>query len=161
MLKYAIIKSGGKQIKVNVGSAIWVEKLNSEIGSEYIFTNVLAIYDGQNLIAGTPKIDAKIKARIQKQGKNKKLIIFRTKQKSNWKRKQGHRQPYTRLLVEEIIYKDQVIDKYIDNNDDKKNKIKEITTNQKLIEKKIDQSDLKKADKIKTNDIDQKQKDQK
>jgi hypothetical protein len=64
-------------------------------------------------------------------------------------------------LVEEIIYKDQVIDKYIDNNDDKKNKIKEVTTNQKLIEKKIDQSDLKKADKIKTNNIDQKQKDQK
>ncbi|BDV03550.1 MAG: hypothetical protein HPPSJP_2710 [Candidatus Hepatoplasma scabrum] len=158
MLKYAIIKTGGKQIKVNVGSAIWVEKLNAEVGNEYFFTDVLAIYDGDNLIAGTPKIDAKIKARVQKQGKNKKLIIFRTKQKSNWKKKQGHRQPYTRLLVEEIIYKDKIIDKYIE--EEKKEQIKQIKSSDQ--DNKIKQiSNLKKEDELKqvsVNEIDNKQK---
>lgn len=149
MLKYAIIKTGGKQIKVNVGSAIWVEKLNSEVGNEYLFTDVLAIYDGNSLIAGTPKIDAKIKARVQKQGKNKKLIIFRTKQKSNWKRKQGHRQPYTRLLVEEIIYKNKIIDKYVDESLNNK-KLLETDTHKET--KELKSNNLKNDKLIKAND---------
>ncbi|CRX36856.1 / rplU / 50S ribosomal protein L21 /:344639 Reverse [Candidatus Hepatoplasma crinochetorum] len=152
MLKYAIIKTGGKQIKVNVGSAIWVEKLNSEVGNEYFFTDVLAIYDGNSLIAGTPKIDAKIKARVQKQGKNKKLIIFRTKQKSNWKRKQGHRQPYTRLLVEEIIYKNKVIDKYVDPSLTNKNLLEKDTHKDNKETKELKSNNLKNDKLIKAND---------
>ncbi len=102
-MKYGVIKIGGKQIKAIVGESIWVEKLDVEVGSEYVFESISAISDGKKLFVGNPDVkDAKIKAVVEKQGKGPKLIIFRTKQKSNWSRKQGHRQPYTRLKINEI-----------------------------------------------------------
>ncbi len=102
-MKYGIIKSGGKQIKVIPGESIWVEKLDAEIGKEFIFDEVFAVFDDKKLIIGQPTVkNAKVIAIVEKQGKGPKLVIFRTKAKSNWSRKQGHRQPYTRLLIKEI-----------------------------------------------------------
>lgn len=102
MEAYAIIKTGGKQIKVKAGEPIWVEKLDVEVGEKYLFTEILAYSDGTKLSYGKPLLSGEVVATVQKQGKNPKLTIFRTKAKSNWSRKQGHRQPYTRLLIEEL-----------------------------------------------------------
>lgn len=102
MAAYAIIKSGGKQIKVTVGEPVWVEKLNEEIGAKISIKEILAYSDGNKLSYGKPLLNGEVIATVQKQGKGPKLTIFRTKAKSNWARKQGHRQPYTRLLIEEI-----------------------------------------------------------
>lgn len=103
MEKYAIIKTGGKQIKVAIGESIISEKINSEAGTIIEFNEVVAAYNGSDLIIGKPFVSsAVVKAEVQKQGKAKKVQIFRTKAKSNWARRQGHRQPYTRLLVKEI-----------------------------------------------------------
>ncbi len=106
MAGYAIIKTGGKQIKVTVGESIWVEKLDVEVGKTFNFNEVLAYSDGKKLSYGKPLLKgATVKATVQKQGRGQKLTIFRTKAKSNWARKQGHRQPYTRLLVDAINVK--------------------------------------------------------
>ncbi len=102
MASYAIIKTGGKQLKVQTGEPIWVEKLEAEVGETISFTEILAYSDGKKLSYGKPLLTGEVKATVQKQGKGPKLTIFRTKAKSNWSRKQGHRQPYTRLLIEEI-----------------------------------------------------------
>ncbi len=102
MAAYAIIKTGGKQIKVQVGEPIWVEKLEVEVGEKFSFTEILAYSDGTKLSYGKPLLPGEVVATVQKQGRGPKITIFRTKAKSNWSRKQGHRQPYTRLLVEEI-----------------------------------------------------------
>lgn len=110
-MKYVIIKTGGKQIKTWTGKSIWVEKISNEIGETIFFDDVLAIYDGENFHVGTPKLDAKIKGIVEKQGKGRKLVIFRTKQKSNWSKKQGHRQPYTRIYVTEINLNGKTIEK--------------------------------------------------
>ncbi|BDU67623.1 MAG: 50S ribosomal protein L21 [Candidatus Tyloplasma litorale] len=103
MAEYAIIKTGGKQLKVQVGEPIWVEKLNNEVGEKVIFTEILSYSDGKKLSYGKPILKGKVEAIVEKQGKGPKVIIFRTKAKSNWSKKQGHRQPYTRLLIEKII----------------------------------------------------------
>ena len=109
-MKYAIIKSGGKQIKAVAGESIIVEKINAEGSLE--IKEVLAVYDGNKLHIGKPLVDgAVVKTTIQKQGKGKKIKILRTKAKSNWARHQGHRQPYTRLFVEEIILNGSSVDK--------------------------------------------------
>ncbi|NOQ50114.1 MAG: 50S ribosomal protein L21 [Mycoplasmataceae bacterium] len=101
---YAIIKSGGKQLKVIPGQAIWVEKLSVEEDQKYTFDEIVALSDDGKLIIGTPLVEnASVIGIVQKNGRGPKLIIFRTKAKSNWSRKQGHRQPYTRILIQEIL----------------------------------------------------------
>jgi len=107
---YAIIKSGGKQIKASAGDSIIVEKINVE--GKYEFTEIVAIFDGKELHVGKPLLKgAVVKGVMQKQGKGKKIKILRTKAKSNWARHQGHRQPYTRFFIEEIILSGKAIDK--------------------------------------------------
>lgn len=110
-MKYAVIKTNSRQIKVQAGKPIWVDKLDVKIGDTYKFDNVLALNDGKELHIGNPHLNANVQATVQKHGKNKKLIIFRTKAKSNWKKKSGHRQEYTRLLIEEISLGSKSIDK--------------------------------------------------
>lgn len=105
MAKYAIIKTGGKQIKVHVGEPIWIEKLKNEIGDVVKFTEILAYSDGTKMLYGKPLLKGEVVATVEKQGKAPKLTIFRTKAKSNWSRKQGHRQPYTRLIINELNIK--------------------------------------------------------
>ena len=104
---YAIIETGGKQLKVEVGQEIFVEKLGVEPESAYTFDKVLAIEDG-GLKLGNPYIKgATVKAKVIKNGKDKKIVIYKYKQKSgSTRRKQGHRQPYTKLVIEAIGIKE-------------------------------------------------------
>ena len=100
---YAIIETGGKQLKVEAGEAIFVEKLNVEPGEEVVFEKVCLVSDAATKI-GTPYVDgAKVTCKVEKQGKDKKIRIFKYKQKKgSTRRTQGHRQPYTKLTVETI-----------------------------------------------------------
>ena len=100
---YAIIETGGKQVKVEVGSKVYVEKLDVETGSVYTFDKVLLVSDDNSAKVGTPYVaGASVTAKVEKQGKEKKILVFKYKSKANYRRKQGHRQPYTCLTVEAI-----------------------------------------------------------
>jgi large subunit ribosomal protein L21 len=100
---YAIIETGGKQLKVEVGQTVFVEKLDVAEGEEVIFDKVL-VYSNRTTRVGSPYVKGiSVKAKVEKQGKAKKIIIFKYKpKKGSTRRKQGHRQPYTRLVIEEI-----------------------------------------------------------
>ncbi len=100
---YAIIETGGKQIKAEVGQSIFVEKLAGEAGDKVVLDKVVLVSDAETKI-GAPYVDgAKVSCVIEKQGKEKKIMIFKYKaKKGSTRRKQGHRQPYTKLLVESI-----------------------------------------------------------
>ena len=100
---YAIIETGGKQIKVEVGSKIYVEKLDVETGSVYTFDKVLLVSDDNSAKVGTPYVaGASVTAKVEKQGKEKKILVFKYKSKANYRRKQGHRQPYTKVEIKKI-----------------------------------------------------------
>ena len=93
MSTYAIIKTGGKQVKVEVGQAIYVEKINAEAGSEVTFNEVVLV-GGDKTVVGTPVVEgATVVGTIEKQGKQKKVVTFKYKPKKGSHRKQGHRQP--------------------------------------------------------------------
>ena len=99
---YAIIETGGKQLKVEEGQSIFVEKLEAEDGSEVTFDKVLFV-GGDSVKVGAPYVDgATVTAKVDKQGKGRKITVFKYKPKKNYKRKQGHRQPYTKLTIEKI-----------------------------------------------------------
>lgn len=98
----AIFVTGGKQYKVSEGDVIYVEKLNAE-NENVTFDNVLMLIDGENTTIGTPKVSgASVSAKIVKNGKSKKILVFKMKPKKNYRRRQGHRQPYTKLQIEKI-----------------------------------------------------------
>lgn len=98
----AIFVTGGKQYKVSEGDVIYVEKLNAE-NENVTFDNVLMLIDGENTTIGTPKVSgASVSAKIVKNGKSKKILVFKFKPKKNYRRRQGHRQPYTKLQIEKI-----------------------------------------------------------
>ena len=99
---YAIIETGGKQYKVAEGDVIFVEKLDAEVDATYTFDKVLAI-GGDEAKIGAPVVEgATVSAKVLKQGKDKKVIVFKYKPKKNYRRKQGHRQPYTKVQIEKI-----------------------------------------------------------
>ncbi len=99
---YAVIQTGGKQLKVEVGQEIFVEKLDVLEDETVTFDEVLLV-GGEKTIVGTPLVEgASVVAKVVKQGKSKKIIVFKFKQKKGYKRKQGHRQPYTKLVIEKI-----------------------------------------------------------
>ena len=99
---YAIIETGGKQYKVAEGDVIFVEKLDAEVEATYTFDKVLAI-GGDETKIGAPVVEgATVSAKVLKQGKDKKVIVFKYKPKKNYRRKQGHRQPYTKVVIETI-----------------------------------------------------------
>lgn len=100
---YAIIETGGKQYKVAVGDRIKVEKLVAEEGSEIVFDKVIAVTGNEGLKAGAPYVDgAKVVGEVTEQGKHKKVVVVHYKPKKNIRKKNGHRQPYTEVLVKEI-----------------------------------------------------------
>ena len=100
---YAIIKTGGKQYKVAEGDQIYIEKLEGEVGEEIIFDQILALSKDDDLQIGSPVVeDASVKAEIIKHGKGKKITIFKNKDKKGYRRKQGHRQPYTCVKITNI-----------------------------------------------------------
>ncbi len=100
---YAVIETGGKQLKVEAGQEIYVEKLNAEPGDTVTFDKVVLISNEGTKI-GTPYVDgAKVTAKVEKQGKEKKIRIFTYKaKKGSTHHRQGHRQPYTKLTIEAI-----------------------------------------------------------
>ena len=101
---YAVIESGGKQYKVEPGDWIKVEKLDSEEGSLVELSNVLVVSQNDKTIIGNPSIEgARVTATIASHGKDKKTIIFKFKSKNRYRRKQGHRQSYTQLNIQEIL----------------------------------------------------------
>lgn len=100
---YAIIKTGGKQYKVAEGDEIYIEKLEGEAGDEIVFDQVLALSKDDDLQVGLPIVeDASVKAEIVKHGKGKKITIFKYKAKKGYRRRQGHRQPYTCVKITQI-----------------------------------------------------------
>lgn len=102
MSTYAIIKTGGKQVKVEVGQAVYVEKLNVEAGQEVTFNEVVLV-GGETTVVGTPVVEgASVVGTVEKQGKQKKVVTFKYKPKKHSHRKQGHRQPYTKVIIKEI-----------------------------------------------------------
>ena len=100
---YAIIETGGKQLKVEVGSEIYVEKLDANENEEVVFDKVVMIADKTPKI-GTPYVkNAKVTAVVNKHGKGKKIVIFKYRpKKGSTHRRQGHRQPYTKCTVTNI-----------------------------------------------------------
>ena len=100
---YAIIKTGGKQYKVAEGDSVFVEKLDAEEGSSVTFDEVILVANGDDVKVGTPLVDgAKVTAKVEKQGKEKKVVTFKNKPKKHSHSKYGHRQPYTKVTVEKI-----------------------------------------------------------
>ncbi len=101
---YAIIESGGKQYKVEEGSIIRIEKLGIAAGEELVIDKVLFFNDGNgNVKVGNPLIPgARVLAKVLEQGKDKKIIVFKYKRRKNYRKKQGHRQPFTKIKVGKI-----------------------------------------------------------
>ncbi len=102
---FAIIETGGKQLKVEAGQTYFVEKLSGKEGDEVVFDKVLLI-DGESLSVGDPYLKgAKVTAKIVKNGKASKIQVFKYKAKANYRRLSGHRQPYTKISIETIASK--------------------------------------------------------
>lgn len=97
---HAIIETGGKQYKVTEGDVLYIEKLNAEAGEAVTFDKVLAVIDGDKATFGTPTVaGASVAANVVKNGKGKKILVFKYKPKKNYRRRQGHRQPYTKVEI--------------------------------------------------------------
>lgn len=96
---YAVIETGGKQFRVQEGAEVFVEKVDADVGETVTFDNVLMV-GGDNLTVGNPYVEnAKVEAKVVKHGKQRKIVVFKYKPKKNYHRKQGHRQPYTKLEI--------------------------------------------------------------
>jgi len=99
---YAIIETGGKQVKCAVGEPIYVEKLDVEEGKKVVFDKVLLFSDDKTYI-GTPYVEGvKVEGKVAKQGKQKKILVFHMKPKKKYRKKNGHRQPYTKVEITKI-----------------------------------------------------------
>ena len=100
---YAVIETGGKQYRVQEGDVLKVEKLPVEVGSTVDFNRVLTVVKDGEVKIGRPVVEgAKVVAKVLEQAKSKKIIVFKYKAKANYRRKQGHRQPFTRVQIEKI-----------------------------------------------------------
>lgn len=103
MASYAIVETGGKQYKVAEGDTIDVEKLPVEQGEEVRLDRVLLVNQEGNVQVGRPTIEgASVVAKVQRHDRGRKIVVFKYKPKKNYRRKQGHRQAYTRLLIQKI-----------------------------------------------------------
>ncbi len=100
---YAVIKTGGKQYRVGEGDLLRVEKIKGEIGEAVEFEEILMIVNGERVAIGRPVLnDSKVVGEIVEQGKGKKVIVFKSKRRKGYSKKQGHRQQYTVLKIKEI-----------------------------------------------------------
>ncbi len=100
---HAIIVTGGKQYKVAEGDVLYVEKLPVEAEETVTFDQVLAVLDGDTATFGQPTVaGASVEAKVVKNGKGKKVIVYKMKPKKNYRRKQGHRQPYTKIEITKV-----------------------------------------------------------
>ena len=100
---YAVLVTGGKQFRVQEGDVLFVEKLNAEVDSTVELTEVLAVAKDGEIKVGAPVVEgAKVVAKVLAQGKAKKVVVFKYKRKKDYRRKNGHRQPYTKIVIEKI-----------------------------------------------------------
>ena len=101
---YAIIDSCGRQYKVAVGDVVFFEKLDAEVGKKVTFDKVNLVSDDKNIKVGTPYVKgAKVEGEAVANGKGKKIIVYKYKTKKNYRRTQGHRQPYTKVEIKSIV----------------------------------------------------------
>ena len=96
---YAIIETGGKQYRVTEGDVITVEKLDAQVGETVSFDHVLVLGEGEGIQVGTPYVGTAVEGKVVEEGKGKKVIIFKYKSKKDYRKKQGHRQPYTMVEI--------------------------------------------------------------
>ncbi len=102
-MKHAIIETGGKQYRVAEGDVIFIEKLNAEAGTTVKFDRVLAIIDEGSSVFGSPVVEgASVTGNVVKNGRGKKIRVYKMKPKKGYQRLQGHRQPYTKVQIETI-----------------------------------------------------------
>ena len=99
---YAVIETGGKQYRVQEGDIITIEKIKAEVGETVAFDKVLVLSDGNDVKVGTPYLDAAVTGSVVEHGKGQKVIIFKYKAKKDYRKKQGHRQPYTMVKIESL-----------------------------------------------------------
>ena len=100
---YAVIKTGGKQYRVQQGDVIFVEKIDAQEDEQVTFEEVLLVNDGEATKIGTPVVEgAKVEAKVLAQVKAKKIVVYKYKAKKNERKKQGHRQPYTKVEITAI-----------------------------------------------------------
>ncbi|RJP47622.1 MAG: 50S ribosomal protein L21 [Desulfobacteraceae bacterium] len=101
---YAVIAAGGKQYRVQQGDVLRMEKIAGNVGDPVSFDKVLLVSDGQNLTVGRPVVEqASVQARIIEQDRSKKIIVFKYKRRKGYRRKQGHRQDYTAVRIDNIV----------------------------------------------------------
>lgn len=96
---YAIIETGGKQYRVQEGDVITIEKLNAEVGEKVTFDKVLIMGEGEDAKIGTPYVGENVYGEVVENGKGKKVIIYKYKSKKDYRKKQGHRQPFTKVEI--------------------------------------------------------------
>jgi ribosomal protein L21 len=102
-MEYAIIETGGKQYRVSEGDQVLVEKLDKGEGDTVTFDRVLAVVKEGELVVGTPVVSgAQVTGKVVEHGKGKKILVFKYKAKANYRRRQGHRQPFTKVVIEKI-----------------------------------------------------------
>lgn len=100
---YAVVTTGGKQYRVQEGDVLFVEKLDADVDGTVELTEVLAVAKDGEIKVGTPVVEgAKVVAKVLAQGKAKKVVVFKFKPKKDYRRKNGHRQPYTKIVIEKI-----------------------------------------------------------
>ena len=104
-MTHAIIETGGKQYRVKEGDELFIEKLDVEAEGKVTFDKVLAIFNEDNAAQiGAPYVKgASVSANVIKNGKSKKIVVFKMRPKKGYRRKQGHRQPYTKVSIEKIV----------------------------------------------------------
>ncbi|MBE7065169.1 MAG: 50S ribosomal protein L21 [Ruminococcaceae bacterium] len=102
-MDYAIVVTGGKQYKVTEGEKVFVELLGVEADEAVVFDKVLAVSNGDGVTFGAPYVEgATVSAKVVKNGKDKKIMIIKHKAKKGYRKRQGHRQPYTQVIIEKI-----------------------------------------------------------
>ena len=100
MSKFAVIETGGKQYRVSAGQKLKVEKLNADAGDSFVFDKILLTVDGDKVAVGTPFIDdEKVSAKVVKQARERKKIVFRYHSKTRYRKKKGHRQQFTEVEI--------------------------------------------------------------
>ena len=101
---YAIIETCGKQYKVAEGDVVFFEKLDAEVNKKYVFDKVILVSEDGKVQVGNPYVKGvKVEGKVVSHGKGKKIIVFKMKPKKNYRRKQGHRQPYTKIEITKIV----------------------------------------------------------
>ncbi len=102
-MEYAVIRTGGKQYRVTPGEVLRIEKLDIPPGSQVEFSEVLVASDSSGIKVGQPVVPgAKVVARVVRQGKAKKILVFKKKRRKNYRRRYGHRQPFTEIQITAI-----------------------------------------------------------